>query len=109
MSRSYRRHLMKTPSNLYLLRIRSGFSQREIASLLYVAGSTLSELESGRKDPTSALFFAAGIVFGVDPSELFPPFCERIESRLMRLASKMFDLLEGREDQASKDKCRQLL
>ena len=100
---------MKISSNLYLSRKRSGLSQHEVADLLYIAPSTVSELESGSKTPTGAAVFASEIVFGASSRELFPTFCERVESRLMRRALKLFQSLEREEDEASKHKCRHLL
>jgi transcriptional regulator with XRE-family HTH domain len=90
----------KLDSYLRSHRLRSGFTQREICTLLgYKCPAEISRLEKGKRDPLLSIALAYQVLFDVPPAELFPGIFSRIEEEVLTLA---FELYQGLEDNSSK-------
>jgi transcriptional regulator with XRE-family HTH domain len=97
------------PIYLHVLRKRWGLSQRELAFLLGISPAMLSKLERLERKPSKAVIIGAEVIFGASPRDAFPSSYERIEAKVMRQAAALYERLEDRQDQLSKEKCRRLL
>lgn len=97
------------PIYLHVLRKRWGLSQRELAFLLRISPAMVSKLERLERPPSKAVIIGTEVIFGASPRDVFPSFYERVEAKVMRQAAVLYERLEGRQDQLSKEKCRALL
>jgi transcriptional regulator with XRE-family HTH domain len=80
-------------------RKRSGLSQQHLADLIQVSRAVIDRTEAGQARPTLDLAFRLQVVFGVDPSTLFPETFGRIEERIMRSAKAQYDGLDGKSNE----------
>jgi transcriptional regulator with XRE-family HTH domain len=99
----------RLPIYLHTLRKRSGFTQRELAFLLSISPEVLCKLEQLERQPTAWVIIGADIIFDASPASVFPSYYEKVETKVMRQASLLFERLEDKRDQESKEKCRRLL
>lgn len=102
---------MKKKISTYLptLRKRLVLSQSELAFLLRSSPAMLSKLERQERRPSASLLLGIEIIFGTTPSNAFPALHEEVEARIMRQASILYERLERKQDEKSREKCRQLL
>lgn len=91
-----------------LFRKRAGFSQPELAHLLGLAQSTVSELESDAELPSLESALGLQIVLDAEPSLIFVSLYERLEAAIMSRAAELDAALRGRTDAAALGKLRSL-
>jgi transcriptional regulator with XRE-family HTH domain len=85
----------RLPNSLRLYRLRSGFSQRDLAFLLgYRAGSVITRLERQQRRIALASAFAYHLIFGEDARETFPALYERIEEGVITRMQDLYARLE---------------
>jgi transcriptional regulator with XRE-family HTH domain len=97
------------PIYLHTFRKRSGLSQRELAFLLRTSSAMLSKLERLERRPTASVVIGAEIIFGASSYDVFPSFYEQVEAKVMQQAAILYERLETRRNEKSKEKCRLLL
>lgn len=91
-----------------LTRKRFALSQGELADLLALSQGEISRLEDDRHVAGLETVFALQILFDVEPRDLFPRRYAKAEEAVMRRASKLDRLLQGKTDAASLKKQRML-
>lgn len=69
----------------------------------------LSKLERLERRPTASIVIAAEIIFGASSADVFPSLYEKVETKVMRQAAILYERLEARRNEKSKEKCRLLL
>jgi transcriptional regulator with XRE-family HTH domain len=84
-------------------RLRSGFSQRELAELLGVSKSALTKAE-GTGPPSRKLLVMTEMVFGSSQRELYPDLYAQLERRLLVRALTMDDRLIGTDNPVARRK-----
>lgn len=85
----------RLPNSLRLYRLRSGFSQRDLAFLLgYRAGSVITRLERQQRRIALASAFAYHLIFGADARETFPALYDRIEEGVVSRMQDLYDHLK---------------
>ena len=89
------------PNYLRTLRMRSGLTQPELASLLGITESALSKFETLARAPTKNLILGIEVIFGQTDRETFPALYAHVERNVMRRAAVLSSALEQRRDAAS--------
>jgi len=84
-------------------RLRSGFTQSELADLLGIGRAVISKAEGTRLPPLKLLLMAE-IVFGSSQRELFPDMYVRLVSKLLMRAAAMQQRLVSLDDPVSHKK-----
>lgn len=89
----------KLPNYLRTHRKRWALTQDELGLLLGLAGqSMVSQYELHARRPSTDIFIASEVVFGVPPRELFPKAYGEVEDAVMRRAKLLYERLEARTD-----------
>ncbi len=96
------------PNYLRTLRMRSGLTQPELATLLGITVSALSKFETQALAPTKNLILGIEVIFGQNAREAFPALYAQTERNIMRRAASFSERLESSVDAAA-DQKRQLL
>ncbi len=92
-------------SYLRLARLKSGFTEGEIAYLTgRTSGSIISRLEAQQRHPSLAEGFGFEILFGSDAYELFPALFNTVEEEIMRRAYELYEQLQGDPSKKTRDK-----
>lgn len=99
----------KLPNYLRTHRKRWALTQEELALLFGLAGqATVSHYELHTKRPSTDIFIASEIIFGVAPRELFSKAYGEVEDAVMRRAKLLHERLEARTDLPAELKLRLL-
>jgi transcriptional regulator with XRE-family HTH domain len=86
-------------------RLRSGFTQKELAFIIGVKTRTfISYLEGRKREPKLEIAFALHIVFGIDAIELFPGLFAEVEESVMARAYDLYERLQGDGSKATRAK-----
>jgi transcriptional regulator with XRE-family HTH domain len=89
---------MKQRLQCYLrpYRRRWGLSQKELARLLgWKSGTTVSRLEQGKRQPTLRIALACFVIFGAQPTELFPRIFKKTDDTVINLVWDLYEELQG--------------
>jgi transcriptional regulator with XRE-family HTH domain len=84
-------------------RLRSGFTQQELADLLGISRAVITKSE-GTRSPSLELLLVTEITFGSSQSELFPGLYVRLVGKLLMRATAMEHRLQGLDDPVSRKK-----
>lgn len=95
-------------SYLRLYRNRCALSQDELAQMVGIARSVLSEVEQNNHAPPLEVALGLEVVFGVPPSAFFAGLYAQVESSVMAQAAHLDKEVQGKTDIKSQVK-RELL
>ena len=99
---------MKHIQMVRLNRKRFALSQGELATLLALTQGEISKLEEDRRSTKLETAFALQVVFDVQPRDMFVRRYAKVEEAVMRRASRLDRMLQGKTDAASVKKQRLL-
>lgn len=86
-------------------RLRSGFTQKELAFIIGVRTRTfISYLEGRKRKPKLEIAFALYIVFGVEAIDLFPGLFAEVEENVMARAYDLYERLQGNPSKTTRVK-----
>jgi transcriptional regulator with XRE-family HTH domain len=82
-----------------------GLTQPELAFLLgWKSGSQISLLEKTGREPKLTTAFALELLFGAEPTDLFPKLLMAVEDELMRRAYELRQSLKGHPSKKNEGK-----
>jgi transcriptional regulator with XRE-family HTH domain len=86
-------------SSLRLHRLRFGFAQREVATLLGTDQSHQARYELGTRSPSLPTLLAMEIVMGVPVKTLFPQIAERVRHEIEPRLNALINELQPQADE----------
>ena len=102
MTRTHLRTYLRTR------RLEHGLSQAELAELLDIHADSVSDYEREKATMPANLIVAGEIIFGEHASKLFPAFYKRVQDSIGARAARMYERLDGVENETAKKKLRLL-
>jgi transcriptional regulator with XRE-family HTH domain len=86
-------------------RLRSGFTQKELAFIIGVKTRTfISYLEGRKRKPKLEIAFALHIVFGAEAADLFPGLFAGVEESVIARAYDLYESLQGNASKTARAK-----
>ena len=81
-------------------------SQADLAALFDLTPSALSRFENRSRRPSVDLVIGAEVIFGHSAKEVFPALYREIEHDIVGQARALYKGLEGKSDDAAREKLR---
>jgi transcriptional regulator with XRE-family HTH domain len=93
-------------SYLKAWRLKWALSQEELAELVGISGSVISDHERDVHPLSARLLIAAELIFGITAIELFPGLYGEVENNVCIAAGALYQRLEGKMDARSLKKLK---